>query len=149
MFWSKKAPVAPPPVHMGVKMHGSVTVGTKGQIVIPKMFVICSISRKGISLWVCQNMVNSWDLSKLRIWPNLLISWKLNAIFRINYWTKLFILNKNMKTSIAWIILSLFLLSSCGSEAIPITISKKTPFIIETYTIGQSQLPISIENPVV
>lgn len=51
-----------------------------------------------------------------------------------------------MKTSIAWIILSLFLLSSCGSEAIPITISKKTPFIIETYTIGQSQLPISIEK---
>lgn len=36
MFWSKKAPVTPPPVHMGVKMHGSVTVGTKGQIVIPK-----------------------------------------------------------------------------------------------------------------
>ena len=36
MFWSKKAPVAPPPVHMGVKMHGSVTVGTKWQIVIPK-----------------------------------------------------------------------------------------------------------------
>jgi AbrB family looped-hinge helix DNA binding protein len=34
MFWSKKP--AKRDIHMGVKMHGSVTVGTKGQIVIPK-----------------------------------------------------------------------------------------------------------------
>jgi AbrB family looped-hinge helix DNA binding protein len=33
MFWKKKeAPV----IDIGVKMHGSVTVGTKWQIVIPK-----------------------------------------------------------------------------------------------------------------
>lgn len=51
-----------------------------------------------------------------------------------------------MKTSIVWIILSTFLLSSCGSKVIPTDISKKTPFIIETYTIGQAQTPISIEK---
>lgn len=34
MFGSKKE--LPAKVHVGVKMHGSVTVGTKGQIVIPK-----------------------------------------------------------------------------------------------------------------
>lgn len=34
MFGKKKK--APTPVELGVKMHGSVTVGTKGQIVIPK-----------------------------------------------------------------------------------------------------------------
>ena len=34
MFWSKKE--VPPQKNTGVKMHGSVTVGTKGQIVIPK-----------------------------------------------------------------------------------------------------------------
>ncbi len=34
MFWSKKKD--PPAVQLGVKMHGSVTVGTKWQIVIPK-----------------------------------------------------------------------------------------------------------------
>lgn len=36
MFWSKKSDKPPAQAHMGVKMHGSVTVGTKGQIVIPK-----------------------------------------------------------------------------------------------------------------
>lgn len=36
MFGSKKADKAPAPAHMGVKMHGSVTVWTKWQIVIPK-----------------------------------------------------------------------------------------------------------------
>ena len=34
MFWSKKE--VPPQKNTGVKMHGSVTIGTKGQIVIPK-----------------------------------------------------------------------------------------------------------------
>ena len=34
MFWSKKE--LPNKKHAGVKMHGSVTVGTKWQIVIPK-----------------------------------------------------------------------------------------------------------------
>lgn len=33
MFWSKKIEKR---LELGVKMHGSVTVGTKGQIVIPK-----------------------------------------------------------------------------------------------------------------
>ena len=33
MFWSKKADKR---MELGVKMHGSVTVGTKGQVVIPK-----------------------------------------------------------------------------------------------------------------
>lgn len=33
MFWKKKESR---PVDLGVKMHGSVTVGTKWQIVIPK-----------------------------------------------------------------------------------------------------------------
>lgn len=33
MFWKKKEPRS---IDCGVKMHGSVTVGTKGQIVIPK-----------------------------------------------------------------------------------------------------------------
>jgi AbrB family looped-hinge helix DNA binding protein len=33
MFWKKKES---PSVNTGVKMHGSVTVGTKWQIVIPK-----------------------------------------------------------------------------------------------------------------
>jgi len=35
MFWSKKKGL-PEKSYIGVKMHGSVTVGTKGQIVIPK-----------------------------------------------------------------------------------------------------------------
>lgn len=35
MFWSKKKEL-PAKASIGVKMHGSVTVGTKGQIVIPK-----------------------------------------------------------------------------------------------------------------
>ena len=50
-------------------MHGSVTVGTKGQIVIPKDVRDMLNIEEGDIL-----MVNSWDLSKLRIWPNLLIS---------------------------------------------------------------------------
>lgn len=33
MFWSKKVDKR---LELGVKMHGSVTVGTKGQVVIPK-----------------------------------------------------------------------------------------------------------------
>ena len=33
MFWSKKIDKR---IKLGVKMHGSVTVGTKGQVVIPK-----------------------------------------------------------------------------------------------------------------
>ena len=33
MFWSKKIDKR---IELGVKMHGSVTVGTKGQVVIPK-----------------------------------------------------------------------------------------------------------------
>ena len=33
MFWSKKIEKR---LELGVKMHGSVTVGTKGQVVIPK-----------------------------------------------------------------------------------------------------------------
>ncbi len=38
MFGKKKAesPKTIRPIDCGVKMHGSVTVGTKGQIVIPK-----------------------------------------------------------------------------------------------------------------
>ena len=36
MFWSKKADKVTVSTHVGVKMHGSVTVGTKWQIVIPK-----------------------------------------------------------------------------------------------------------------
>ncbi len=36
MFWSKKKETTQRPVDCGVKMHGSVTVGTKWQIVIPK-----------------------------------------------------------------------------------------------------------------
>jgi hypothetical protein len=35
MFGSKKTEL-PKKAAIGVKMHGSVTVGTKGQIVIPK-----------------------------------------------------------------------------------------------------------------
>ena len=35
MFWKKKSHIDSR-LHAGVKMHGSVTVGTKGQIVIPK-----------------------------------------------------------------------------------------------------------------
>ncbi len=34
MFWAKKKDTRS--IDCGVKMHGSVTVGTKGQIVIPK-----------------------------------------------------------------------------------------------------------------
>lgn len=51
-----------------------------------------------------------------------------------------------MKTSIILIVLSTFLLSSCGSETITPSSSKKTPFNIDTYTIGQAQAPISIEK---
>ena len=36
MFWSKKKEAIQRPLDCGVKMHGSVTVGTKWQIVIPK-----------------------------------------------------------------------------------------------------------------
>lgn len=36
MFGSKKKEETVRPIDCGVKMHGSVTVGTKGQIVIPK-----------------------------------------------------------------------------------------------------------------
>lgn len=51
-----------------------------------------------------------------------------------------------MKTPIILIVLSTFLLSSCGSETITPSSSKKTPFNIDTYTIGQAQAPISIEK---
>jgi len=51
-----------------------------------------------------------------------------------------------MKTPIVWIILSTFLLSSCGAKIVPTDTNKKTPFNIDTYTIGQAQAPISIEK---
>ena len=51
-----------------------------------------------------------------------------------------------MKSPIAIFLISTILLSSCGSVAIVPTETKKTPFFIETYKIGQTQAPISIEK---
>lgn len=51
-----------------------------------------------------------------------------------------------MKSPITIFLISTILLSSCGSVAVIPTEIAKTPFFIETYTIGQTQAPISIEK---
>ena len=51
-----------------------------------------------------------------------------------------------MKSLIAIFLISTLLLSSCGSVAVVPNEVIKTPFIIETYMIGQTQAPVSIEK---
>jgi multidrug resistance efflux pump len=51
-----------------------------------------------------------------------------------------------MKPLISILVLSTIILSSCGSAAIVPVKSEKTPFIIDTYTIGQKQATVSIEK---
>ena len=52
-----------------------------------------------------------------------------------------------MKPLIAIILISTVLLSSCGSSVVtPIVAPPKTPYIIETYTIGKTQTGVTIEK---
>ncbi len=51
-----------------------------------------------------------------------------------------------MKSPISIFLISTILLSSCGSVAVVPTETKKTPFFIETYMIGQKQSTVSIEK---
>jgi hypothetical protein len=51
-----------------------------------------------------------------------------------------------MKPLIATILLSTILLTSCGSAVVTIPTIEKTPFIVETYTIGQNQTGIEIQK---
>jgi multidrug resistance efflux pump len=51
-----------------------------------------------------------------------------------------------MKPLIFILVLSTVILSSCGSTAIVPVKSEKTPFIIDTYTIWQKQVAVSIEK---
>lgn len=51
-----------------------------------------------------------------------------------------------MKPLIAIFLISTTVLSSCGSTVIESTKISKTPFLIDTYTIGQKQASVSIEK---
>ena len=51
-----------------------------------------------------------------------------------------------MKSIITIILLSTLTLTSCGSTVVVDPVVVKTPFVIETYTIGQSQTGITIEK---
>lgn len=51
-----------------------------------------------------------------------------------------------MKSPIAIFLITTLILSSCGPVAVVPTEVQKTPFFIETYIIGQTQAPISIEK---
>lgn len=51
-----------------------------------------------------------------------------------------------MKPLIAIFLISTTVLSSCGSTVIESTKISKTPFLIDTYTIGQKQTSVSIEK---
>ncbi|MBC7498816.1 HlyD family efflux transporter periplasmic adaptor subunit [Candidatus Gracilibacteria bacterium] len=51
-----------------------------------------------------------------------------------------------MKPLIAIFLLSTLLLSACGSTISGVTTIDKTPFIIDTYTVGQTQTGITIEK---
>ncbi len=51
-----------------------------------------------------------------------------------------------MKPLIAIFLLSTLLISACGSTISGVTTIDKTPFIIDTYTVGQTQTGVTIEK---
>ncbi len=51
-----------------------------------------------------------------------------------------------MKPLIAILLSSTLVLSSCGSTILSVAPASKTPFVIETYTIGQTQTGVTIEK---
>jgi hypothetical protein len=51
-----------------------------------------------------------------------------------------------MKLPIAIFLISTLLLSSCGSAVDTTPTIEKTPFLIDTYTVGQTQTGLTVEK---